>query len=476
MKKKIIMSFALVSALTMGSFAQLTWTGAVDSDVTNDGNWTGGSVAGILDASLAEEIVFVNAGTAPIGPEQDLQPSWGVTAANSFTVDGVLLDTAGNDGIAAGSVVITNGGAINIFFINTAVSMYDTSTLTLLGGGDPLPAGSTVDLVSSNAVLQFENETWEDFQSEHQSQVTSWGSRLEFGSNPEVLETGDNAFFAYINGGLGVQIQVVYNPQDPPPESTPVWTGAVDYDITNDANWSESVVGITDHTLAADLVFTNAGAAPIAPDIGGDPQVRWGVADTYTITVDGVLVDSTTNDGVTAGVIDIINGGSIRIFFVENYLGAEDCMVNVDGTSSLNLLGGGNPISEAQIHLAFGAQLTLVSLEEFTEQGDEIFVDGVSYNEDNSVLSFEGSTATALGEPPLVRDPIGTIVIEGPIAENLMALSWDTSLDQIYNVETNANMVSPNWGISDTTIGTGGGITVTTTVDQVQMFYKVTTP
>jgi hypothetical protein len=67
-------------------------------------------------------------------------------------------------------------------------------------------------------------------------------------------------------------------------------------------------------------------------------------------------------------------------------------------------------------------------------------------------------------------------VISGPFDVDILTLTWDSSTNQIYNVETNANMVVPIWGIAETVTGTVASITVTTAVEQVQMFYKVTTP
>ncbi|MFT7173337.1 MAG: hypothetical protein ACI9NQ_001557, partial [Paracoccaceae bacterium] len=42
---------------------------------------------------------------------------------------------------------------------------------------------------------------------------------------------------------------------------------------------------------------------------------------------------------------------------------------------------------------------TLPSVAEFTEQGADIEVNGVTFASDNSILSFSGNTATAVPEP-----------------------------------------------------------------------------
>jgi len=170
------------------------------------------------------------------------------------------------------------------------------------------------------------------------------------------------------------------------------WTGAVNSNITNDGNWSGgSSVGILDATLAHDLVFVNAGVAPVGPERTLQPS--WGVSGANSITVDGVFLDTAGNDGISAGTIHILHGGSARIFFMKS-------TIHVDATSSLNLLGGGDPLpSGSVLNLAPGAQLAMASLGEFTEQGAQIFVDGTSYAADDTILSFSGNTATAVGVP-----------------------------------------------------------------------------
>ncbi len=103
-------------------------------------------------------------------------------------------------------------------------------------------------------------------------------------------------------------------------------------------------------------------------------------------------------DGGGASILNLTNSSSWQSQFLTN-----GTTVNVDGTSSLSLAGGGDPINSqtaaTRVNLALGAQLTLASFSEFAEQGNEIFVNGVSYNSNNSILSFNGNTATAVPEP-----------------------------------------------------------------------------
>ena len=176
-----------------------------------------------------------------------------------------------------------------------------------------------------------------------------------------------------------------------------VWTGALDSDLTNDGNWDftssglASVTGITNATLADDIVFTNAGTAAVVGELTGQPS--WGVGSGFGITIDNTFVDTTNNDGIRGDTIDIVNGGSLRIFFA----GVD---LNVDSSSSINLLGGGDPLpGSAALNLSAGAQVTLASRSEFDQQGAQIFVNGVSFTSDNSILNFTGASAVAVPEP-----------------------------------------------------------------------------
>ncbi len=71
---------------------------------------------------------------------------------------------------------------------------------------------------------------------------------------------------------------------------------------------------------------------------------------------------------------------------------------------------------------------------------------------------------------------IGEIAITGPLAGGGLVISWDTALGQDYNVETNGNLIIPGWGVYDSVVGDGGGMSVTSATDQASLFYKVTTP
>lgn len=81
-------------------------------------------------------------------------------------------------------------------------------------------------------------------------------------------------------------------------------------------------------------------------------------------------------------------------------------------------------------------------------------------------------------EPPII--PIGSIVIAGPVSipgGQGMALSWNTAAGQSYSVEHTFNLTSLlDWDVYTNVVGSGGGMTVTTSVDQAKSFYQVVSP
>ncbi len=79
-----------------------------------------------------------------------------------------------------------------------------------------------------------------------------------------------------------------------------------------------------------------------------------------------------------------------------------------------------------------------------------------------------------------VADPIGNIMITGPVAitgGQGMVLSWSSSNGQEYDVQYKNNLIiDSDWTTFTNVTGTGGEITVTTAVDNAETFYQVETP
>lgn len=122
--------------------------------------------------------------------------------------------------------------------------------------------------------------------------------------------------------------------------------------------------------------------------------------DDGTFTAAGAL--SGQSVAITSG-ISILNGSS---FTVGNIGLIYDEVITVDSTSSLSVTTT-TATPFASVDLALGAQLTLSSEAYFTTHGSRILVNGVSYADDSSILSFSGTTATAV----LVPEPSSTALL-----------------------------------------------------------------
>ncbi|MFT4541367.1 MAG: hypothetical protein ACI841_004586 [Planctomycetota bacterium] len=140
-----------------------------------------------------------------------------------------------------------------------------------------------------------------------------------------------------------------------------LWTGAVNDDIFDEANWdlTGSAVTVVDPNVTIDdnVVIANAIAPVIVPDLGG--QIRFQVGDGFTLTIDGSELNAVGNDGI-GGVpgtsigptVNLINSGKLGTFFITNRT-----HLDLDGTSSASLGGGATPINGSTIDLTAGCVL-----------------------------------------------------------------------------------------------------------------------
>ena len=185
-----------------------------------------------------------------------------------------------------------------------------------------------------------------------------------------------------------------------------VWTGAFDSDIQNDSNYDFSgsglstISGIEGSNLLDNLVFNNSGTAPQLPNTGGG-QFNYGSA-TFGLTFDNVVAtfEAGSNEGWRGNTVSLINGSQTTSFF---YVSST---VSIDATSSVVLLGGGNPVNQSTVDMAPGAVVTFTledvsefnaeHIGKFTVNGSAL-VAGV-----NAIVVSDGNTGsivTAIPEP-----------------------------------------------------------------------------
>jgi len=117
---------------------------------------------------------------------------------------------------------------------------------------------------------------------------------------------------------------------------------------------------------------------------------------------------------------------------------------------------------------------------------DGVSINGLADTNNITVTGFSSAYVAEVSQDTVNGDivltinqtsgnPIGDITLDSLVGGDLVLL-WDTFVGQTYNVETNADLMVPNWGILETIIGDGGTVSATNTPDQAQLFYKVTSP
>lgn len=176
------------------------------------------------------------------------------------------------------------------------------------------------------------------------------------------------------------------------------------YDFYDDPNWNFSESGSEeinrDFPTANILTITDA---LIVEDSPAYSHIE--IGDGFSVTLISTDFTFKNNNGFTGvddddnaySTLNITEGSSMNAMF--SAIGLE---INVDSTSNLTLRGAGDSINSqierSIVNLSPNAQLTLSSIEEFAEQGDDIYLNGVSFSQNPSILKFNGTTGTAIPE------------------------------------------------------------------------------
>ena len=176
------------------------------------------------------------------------------------------------------------------------------------------------------------------------------------------------------------------------------------YDFYDAPNWNFSESGSEeinrDFHTANILTITDA---LIVEDSPAYSHIE--IGDGFSVTLISTDFTFKNNNGFTGvddddnaySTLNITEGSSMNAMF--SAIGLE---INVDSTSNLTLRGAGDSINSqierSIVNLSPNAQLTLSSIEEFAEQGDDIYLNGVSFSQNPSILKFNGTTGTAIPE------------------------------------------------------------------------------
>ena len=194
------------------------------------------------------------------------------------------------------------------------------------------------------------------------------------------------------------------------------WTGTGgDTDVFNDANWdfgSSSLSAIDANTeVLDDLVISNA-TVTSASGAGFGALL---IGDGFSLTLTNSDYSSAGN---TDGISGVASGAQSTINLINSSMNLQFASIgvdfNVDGTSSLQFRGGGDPINSqvdtTALNLSVGAELTLTTRAEFDEQVTDTGAAGtitangteVTVGNMDTLFSFTGGgpvTGTVVPEP-----------------------------------------------------------------------------
>jgi len=190
------------------------------------------------------------------------------------------------------------------------------------------------------------------------------------------------------------------------------------YDFYDTPNWdfsqSDSLELNRDSPIANILTITDALILEDSPSYSNIE-----IGNGFSVTLKSTNFTFQNNNGFTGvnddddvvSTLNIFEGSDMNAMF--SAIGLE---INVDSTSSLTLRGAGDSINSqierSVVNLSPNAKLTLDSIEEFLEQGDDIYLNGVSFSQNPDILKFNGNTGTAIPEAHLILlSAISTILL-----------------------------------------------------------------
>ena len=345
MRKTYAVGLAVAGILVFGLMApvdaaSLAWSGGGgDSLFTNVDNWSGTPTGGTIDPLILVDAYTIDDGAASVVADELRFDS---AAGGVLTILGGSLPVSGGSGLRAVEfdgvpdvpVEIGGSGHLGRQFLREAVVTLDgAGTLELNGAGNPVNV-TTIDFASMTSVLQFNDETPDQFVSEHLSKITVNG-------NPPVI--GYNLKVDPFNGDAGSQVMATN--LDPFVPQTLTWTGlgADPTDFADLDNWAGTPTGgvininsLVDNYVVSDAAAAIAGVAALALE-GGSLTV-----DDGSVTLTGGAAGLGKTSG-TSGVVGMGGNGAATVQFLA------DVATTLDGSAVLTLNGGGNPVNLSTI-------------------------------------------------------------------------------------------------------------------------------
>lgn len=201
---------------------------------------------------------------------------------------------------------------------------------------------------------------------------------------------------------------------------------------------------------------TNWHGVYVDPAAVGNAGIHYKIQD---LVADGLASGDVDDDGmeeIVFGLLDSV-GPWESTYVNENGLGTNTDIQN----SAANLIVTGQFDADAPEEIVFNIP------------GFGVYINQNAFGSD---VRIQITPAVALTVIPSYALPDIVITLNQLSGTNGLALTWDTDPLGDYTLLSKSNLTEPSWATNMTGIpgGTTGGVTVTTAVDQVQSFYRVT--
>jgi len=207
---------------------------------------------------------------------------------------------------------------------------------------------------------------------------------------------------------------------------------------------------------------------------------NYGAGAAYTASQDtsGVL------SGANSAKLDITSSGTewwaiqVRLENLQIEAGSTlEVSFQIKSTANLDFISrieGVNPVQDQAVSVLAGETKTVTyQTAEFVSGGNHTFLLALG----NSTAGAAEVWIDAITIKKLIPRPLPPAIdpiIMNPLPGNAFAITWDTVAGYDYALDTKTNLLNAGWTLDTVVPGIAGSVTVTTTVDQAQSFYRVT--
>jgi hypothetical protein len=457
-----------------------TGTVAVAGNARIDDTWVGSSPEAVGTLTVGGTLTITN-GNLYVADGTDSKGTVEVTGA-SLIREIRVGDAAGAVGTIDLAALTTTAGGLKV---GDSAGSTGSATLASLAGSRDLDIGAgtgginstgTVTVAGDATIRQLRVAIRDDSKGE-----------LTVGGTLTVVKDGNS----YFNIGSGDRSHTTVSATTinkiPTNGLSVAKSGAVDAYATvtaTDGTLAASKLEVGNGTGSYGLLSIPAGTlnlydeSPTKP--GGQVDIGGGANSTGIVEIAiQSFVTNMVNIGTGSNAVGSLTlTGSETLYASELNLGATNSGSFGQGSVTL---AGGNLVVTGAVDAATGSYIDVVDqnsafqwLGRTSTDFEALWAAGALRSNGESVLDGNFAEYFYVNGDTLAETPIGFISIANAVGG--VDISWDSTLDQSYNVKTNLNLVFPAWGVYTNVTGNGGNMRVTVPASAGAVFYQVTAP